>query len=168
MEFLIQILRHTPVWVYVLFVYLVWRGINASRPGDTSLVKLAIIPALFLVWGLYEVTRMYGWSATTFGLWCLAFLVGAVIGHAIVRALKLNADRRRGVIHRPADYTVLPLILFAFGTKYTLNVMALVSPQTFQDPDMRIVGLLASGLFAGIFVGKFAVYARAYYQAPAG
>src|SRR6185437_3979816 len=168
MGFLIQILRHTPVWVYVLFVYLAWRGINACRPGDTSLAKLAVIPLLFLVWGLYEVARMYGWSAATFGIWCVAFLVGAGIGFAIVRVMPLSVDRRRGVIHRPADYTVLPLILLAFGTKYALNVTAIVSPQTLRDPDMRILGLVASGLFAGIFVGKFVVYARAYQRAPAG
>ena len=48
------ILTHTPVWVYVLLVFLISRGIKARKPATVALEKLAIIPAIFLIWDLYD------------------------------------------------------------------------------------------------------------------
>lgn len=53
-EFLIGILTHTPVWVWVLFIFLVSRGLNARKPATVTLEKLAIIPAIFLIWDIYD------------------------------------------------------------------------------------------------------------------
>lgn len=54
METLPQILTHTPVWVWILFVFLITRGIKARQPATVTLEKLAIIPAIFLIWDIYD------------------------------------------------------------------------------------------------------------------
>jgi hypothetical protein len=46
-------LRETPWWVYVLFIYLVKRGLAVRRPAVHAFARLIIVPALFTVWGLY-------------------------------------------------------------------------------------------------------------------
>ncbi len=46
-----QLLSHTPIWVWVLMVSLISRGIAAMKPGETSLPALAIVPAVFTAWG---------------------------------------------------------------------------------------------------------------------
>ena len=51
---------HTPIWVYVLFVYLVSRGIKGLKPGDVNLKTLAIIPIVFTVWGGHQLVHLYG------------------------------------------------------------------------------------------------------------
>ncbi|WP_326929150.1 hypothetical protein [Citrobacter sp. RHBSTW-00671] len=50
-EFVVAMLVHTPVWVYVLLVFLLFRGIKARIPATVTLEKLALIPALFLFLG---------------------------------------------------------------------------------------------------------------------
>jgi hypothetical protein len=156
MTSLIRIVANTPLWVWPLFAYLVWRGIQAMKPGDTTLIKLAIMPAVFLVWGLYGLWRFYGFGFEGFGPWIVALLLGAVGGWLILRRQKLEIDRARGVVHHPADDTVLPLNLLAFGFKYAFGVMAVVSPQLLREVGFRLLDLGTSGLFAGIFLGKFA------------
>jgi hypothetical protein len=46
MDMLKLFASHTPVWVWALLIFLITRGISAMKPGETSLGKLTIVPAL--------------------------------------------------------------------------------------------------------------------------
>ena len=158
-------LVHTPWWVYALFAFLVSRGVRAFQPADVSLYQLAVVPALLTGWGLYDLTGRYGLEIGRLAPWLAAFAVGVAIGLALLRGAPLTGDRARGIIHRPADYTLLPLILLAFGVKYMFAVMGAISPELLREAGFRLTDVGVSGLFAGIFVGKFARYMRAYLAA---
>ena len=162
MEWAIQILAHTPWWVYVLFAFLVSRGIRACRPADVTLYQLALVPALLTGWGLTDLARRYGADLAACAPWLLALAVGIAVGAAILRGVPVRDDRGRGIIHRPADFTVLPLILLAFAIKYSFAVAAAISPGLLHEANYRLADLATSGLFAGIFVGKFARYVKVY------
>lgn len=166
MEMLSGLFTHTPAWVYVLFGYLVWRGVMARKPGEVSPAKLAVIPVIFTVMGLVELQRLYGFGAANVGLWLLAFLAGAAIGAMLVRRGALVVDRVRGVIQRPADYSVLPLMLVAFGSKYAFGVMLAIAPEQTAQPWFRVLEIATYGFFAGIFAGKFLRYLQAYLAVP--
>lgn len=165
METIVQILTHTPWWVFVLFAFLVSRGVRAFNPAEVSLVQLAIVPAVFMIWGLAGLVERYGLDPGAFALWLAALAIGAALGAAILQGAALKGDRSRGIIYRPADFTVLPLIVVAFFSKYALAVMAAMSPEIVNAVGFRIVDLGVSGVFAGIFVGKFVRYVRAYLAA---
>jgi hypothetical protein len=64
------------------------------------------------------------------------------------------------VLHRPADFTLLPLLLATFAVKYSFGVIGAVSPQLLAETGFQVVDLALSGTFTGIFVGKFLRYAR--------
>jgi hypothetical protein len=162
MEWIIQILAHTPWWVYALFAFLVSRGIRACRPADVTLYQLALVPALLTGWGLTELARRYGPDFGALASWLLALAVGIALGAAILRGTLFRGDRARGIVHRPADFTVLPLILLAFGIKYSFAVAAAISPGLLLDANYRLADLATSGFFAGIFVGKFTRYVKVY------
>lgn len=166
MEMLGQILLHTPIWVYVLFVYLVMRGIRARKAGETTLLKLAIIPALLTIWGVTDLTRLYGLNLLSLCPWTVAFAAGALIGWMLLRGQRLDIDRSRGIIRRPPDFTVLPLVLLAFAAKYAFGVIAAAAPAMLTEPSFRLADLLSSGLFAGIFAGKFTSYATRFMKVP--
>src|SRR5262245_58858521 len=113
------ILAHTPIWVYVLFFFLVSRGVTALRAGEVTLAKLAVVPVLLTVWGVYDLVRIYGLSSASIVPWAGAACVGALVGWLLIRTRPVQVDRALGVIARPADYTVLPLVLLTFAVKYT-------------------------------------------------
>lgn len=159
------LLTHTPLWVYALFFFLVSRGIKALKPGEVTLVKLAIVPVLLTTWGLHDLIWIYGVSSASMVPWAGAAGLGALLGWFLIRAKSLEVDRARGVILRPADYTVLPLVLLTFAVKYTFGVMGVVAPELLLDRAVWIVDLTFSGLVAGIFVGKFGCYAARYFAA---
>ena len=158
------ILTNTPKWVWLLLAYLVWRGIKARQPGETSLLKLAVLPALLTLWSVTELVRLFGVSPGWFAFWLVGALAGAPVGMALVRRMVLLVDRARGVIHRPGDPTLLPLVLLTFAIKFGFGVMQAISPERFQQGWLPAADLLLNGFFVGIFIGKFAIYARRYSQ----
>lgn len=160
-----QFLAQTPWWVYVLFVYLVIRGVKGFKPGETTLSKVAIIPVVFTVWGLAELVRLYGLASDAIAIWIAGMVIGAIIGFFILRNATITVDPGTGVIHRPADYTLLPLVILIFAVKYTFGAIGAISPDLMMEPAFRVSDLGLSGLFTGTFVGKFAVYASRYHSA---
>lgn len=166
MEILQQFLVQTPIWAWLLLAYLVFKGIKARQPGDTTLVKMAIIPVIFTAWGLWDLVTLYGIAADTAGLWLLGIALGAGIGWLIVSRYAIVADRAARLLHRPADNTLLPLLLVTFAVKYVFGVIAAVSPDLLVQPGFRIADLTLSGLFTGIFIGKFIRYAWLWRSAP--
>jgi membrane protein CcdC involved in cytochrome C biogenesis len=161
------IFTHTPLWVYLLFFYLISRGMKALKPADVSLFKLAIVPALLTASGIHDLVRVYGPSSTSIAPWLGAACVGAFVGWLLIRTSAVEIDRTRGVIRRPPDYSVLPLVLLAFAVKYTFGVIGVVAPELLMDRGVWLLDLTVSGLVAGIFVGKFGCYAVRYFGAPA-
>jgi len=158
-----ETLAHTPPSIYVLFGYLVWRGVKARRAAAVRLWRLALIPVLFTLMGLVNLATLHGLRVETLALWLLALGVGAALGLWMLRATVLVPDRAHGLLHRPADFTVLPLILLAFAVKYAFGVMQGTAPALLQTPLYASLDILTSGFFAGVFVGKFVRYWRGYF-----
>lgn len=167
MEILSQFISHTPVWAWILLAYLVTKGWKARTPGDTTLAKMAIIPVVFTAWGLYDLVTLYGVTVETAIVWLAGIAIGASIGWSIGSRFNLVADRSAGVIHRPADMTMLPLLLVTFAVKYSFGVIAAVAPHLLAESGFRIADLVLSGLFTGIFVGKFIRYTWVWRNAAA-
>ena len=164
MDTLVQFLTHTPWWVWVLLVYLLWRGMKGLKPAETSLAKLAVIPAVFAAWGIHGIAVHYGASVASLLPSLLGLAVGTAFGWWLLRHLRITVDQATGRLHRPADRTLLPLLMVTFVVKYGFEATLAVDPAVAQVDGFRITHLLLSGVFTGIFIGKFLRYARARSQ----
>ena len=76
---LLQILKGTPTWVFVLFAGLLVLGILQSRPRRLNIGQIALLPAAFIAFSLFGVISAFGTQA----------LSGMFIG----RALAILASR---------------------------------------------------------------------------
>ena len=52
MTFVVQMLAHTPPYVFVLLAYLIWQGALALRTRQRSVWRLLNVPVLFTATGL--------------------------------------------------------------------------------------------------------------------
>ncbi|MGH8086665.1 MAG: DUF6622 family protein, partial [Stenotrophomonas sp.] len=105
MNMLQLFVSHTPLWVWALLAFLITRGVAAMKPGEVSLGRLAIVPALFTVWGLYSISARYGASWQAWATWLVGIAVGAGIGWMLLRRSTLTANRATGKLWRDADYS---------------------------------------------------------------
>ncbi len=161
MEMLQQFATHTPVWVWVLLVFLVTRGVKGLKPAETTLGKLAIIPVVFTAWGLWALYHHYQLSFGSVLQWLAGIAAGALVGWWLLRRLEITVDPASGRMHRAADYSLLPLLLVTFAVKYGFQAALTVDPALSGNSGFRMADLLLSGGFTGIFIGKFLRYARA-------
>lgn len=161
-EFIIGILSHTPVWVWVLFIFLISRGIKARKPAIVTLEKLAIIPAIFLVWDIYDLVIYRQLTLATVILWIAGIVAGAVLGFMLIKSAAITRAAAPRSISRQADYSALPFMMLAFLVKYVLGVMSAISPQTLQQPAMSAFAIVSGGVFAGVFIGKFIRYTSVF------
>ena len=161
-EFLIGVVTHTPVWVWVLFLFLLSRGIKARKPATVTLERLAIIPGIFLVWDIYDLVVYRQLTLVTLALWFAGIVVGAALGYVLIKRTVVTRTDAPRTLFRQADYTALPFMMLAFGVKYVLGVMSAISPQTLQQPAMSALAIVSGGVFAGVFIGKFARYVGVY------
>ena len=164
-EFLFGVVTHTPAWVWVLFIFLISRGIKARRPATVTLERLAIIPAIFLIWDIYDLVVYRTLTPGTVALWTAGILAGAALGYFLIKQAVITRAVAPRSLYRQADYTALPFMMLAFGVKYVLGVMSAVSPQTMQQPAMSALAIVSGGAFAGVFLGKFARYIGVYNSA---
>ena len=161
-EYISQIVVHTPIWVWVIFIFLLSRGIKARKPATVTLEKLAIIPAVFLIWDIYDLLIYRGLSLATCALWLVGLLSGAALGYILIQRTAVTRGTAPRTLHRQADYTALPFMMLAFAVKYVLGVMSAIAPATLERPGVSAFVIIVGGVFAGVFLGKFTRYVTFY------
>ena len=161
-EFIAHMLAGTPVWVYVLFVFLLVRGIKSRQPATVTLGRLAIIPLIFFAWDLYDLVIYRHLSPLTIAVWIAALALGAALGYWLIKPERVSRGEAPGSLYRLPDYSALPLMMAAFAIKYVFGVMSAVSPETMARPGVSLAVVAVGGIFAGSFVGKFTRYVQCY------
>lgn len=164
-DFISGILIHTPFWVYLILLFLISRGLKARKPATVALEKLAIIPAIFLLWDIYDLLVFRTLTLTTGSLWLVGLLSGAAMGYILSKRTVVSRVAAPRSIYREADYSALPFMMLAFAAKYVLGVMSAIAPDVLQRPGVSAFAIITGGLFAGVFVGKFVRYVRVYLAA---
>ena len=166
MQFAIGIIAGTPLWVWALLAFLLFIGIRALRPTTASFARLAILPAVFLAWGLSGFATTYGLRPVGIAVWIAALAIGVGIGWLLARSIEIHADKEHGLIRIPGNSLNLVLILIIFATKYTLGVMAGMRPSIAGELLYMATDVGVSGLLTGMFAGRLFGLWRKYKVAP--
>ena len=141
------ILLNTPLWVYGLLALLIWLGSRGLNPRAVGLRRIAIVPAIFILWGLSGLLGRPFDTAAIAGLWLAGAGGGAMIG-LLTGPRLAGADRARGRVDLPASWWPLLRNLIFFFAHYALNVTAAILPA--MAADLQRAGIAVSGASAGI------------------
>jgi hypothetical protein len=166
MPMIVEIIARTPWWVWLLFLFLLWIGVRALRPAVTPFWRLAILPAVFLAWGLQGLLTRYPIGAFSLGVWLAAVAIGIAFGLLLVARIQLRADRAHGLVWLPGGATTLVLILSVFAARYTFGVLQGMTPAIISDPRFLVADVGVAGLVSGIFLGRLIGLWRKYRMAP--
>lgn len=155
------IMSRTPVWVWILLAYLVSRGLKALKGGMAPLSRLAIVPAVFTVWGLLHLFKEPSAGWVTGLAWLVGAAAGLGIGIVLARNSGMTVDRLQKTVTLPGSVVPLGLILLSFASKFWLS-FELATTHPGLDSMYIILDGLVSGLVAGIFAGRFLIYCLAF------
>jgi hypothetical protein len=166
---LIQILSHTPVYVWAILALLVYRGVIAMRERDMTIRKLFIIPAVMLALSLQDIVAKFGGATVPLCAWAGAVLVVALLVCKYGSA-GASAGGTPGSLRIHGSAVPLVMMMAIFFTKYATAVLLAVQPQASQHALLPAAACALFGMFNGYFLGRLAANLRTWQslRAPAG
>jgi multisubunit Na+/H+ antiporter MnhC subunit len=154
MSFIAAVVVHTPIWVWVLFAYLLSRGLGALREREIRPGRALIVPIVFLVWGLAGLieSRGLGFDLALFAVGLAAGFVGGRAIAALTPPPRLALDA--GAMTLPGSPIPLALILVSFAIKYVAAVALALNAGSPAHAEIASASALVGGFFAGLFWGR--------------
>ena len=155
-----QILAHTPPWVFGLFVLLVVLGINQTRARRISRVRLAVLPLAMAGLALLGVWSSFAAHAIALAAW-LCVLLAVVAGSLWLpppRATKYSPEAK--LFSVPGSWIPLALMMGIFLTKYAIAVVRVVDPALLAGTGAVAATCALYGLYSGLFLARAVRVAR--------
>lgn len=150
---LIQILSHTPLYVWVILALLVWRGVVELREREIAMPRMFVLPLVMLILSLHDIARKFGFDATAFIAWTAAFAAVALLAWRFGR-VRVAPGSAPGRVRVAGSVVPLVLMLSIFALKYLTSVLLAVRPDLAGQP-MVAAGVCAMfGVFNGYFLGR--------------
>jgi Family of unknown function (DUF6622) len=156
----LAILTHTPWWAFVIFALLVARGVTGLTPRSVPVVRLMIVPAVFVAWGIASLAMRSTGSPLLVADWLACAAAGLAIGWQTTRLDGIRIDRAAGLVMVPGSIVPLLRNLLIFLTKYALAVAMTMAPA--WRADIVSWDVAVSGLSAGYFIAWMLRFALRY------
>ena len=153
---LIQIITHTPLWVWAILVLLLWVGLKQSVRRSVSLRRITVLPIVMTGMSLAGMFTAFGAGNHALLAWgaAAAFTTAVVMTRNLPQATQYNAWTQ--LFELPGSWTPLVLMMGIFVTKYAVGVTLAMHPQlAFDALFSQGVGALYGG-FSGVFVARAA------------
>lgn len=153
----IQILSHTPLHVWAIFAFLVWRGVAKMREREIAVARMFVLPLAMLILSLHDIARKFGFEATALAAWTTAFAAAALLAWRFGR-VRASAGSAPGRVRVAGSAIPLVLMLSIFAVKYVTSVLLAVRP----DLAAQVAGGVCAvfGVFNGYFLGRLLRDAR--------
>jgi hypothetical protein len=156
-----EIIHGTPIWVWVLLVALLSRGLEALRSRTAPLSTLAITPLIFAGWGIVHLISdpLAGWFAVI--AWIAGSLIGIAGGVVMANRSRFVVDPIANTVMLPGSVLPLLLIVVTFVTKFWLGIEIATVTDLSSLGTVVLIDAAVSGVVAGIFGGRFFTYWQA-------
>ncbi|UCM93227.1 MAG: hypothetical protein LF884_02925 [Rickettsia endosymbiont of Cimex lectularius] len=150
---IIYFLKATPFWVYLLFGYLIFRGIKATKQTVILPSRLFIAPVIFLL--LY--IKGFSNNVQDLTLFCILLIISIIINWRFFDKPLIQVNNNLIIIL--GSWQPLILILIIFSIKYFFGYMRAVNLELAQK--YKIMELIISSLVLGGMFFK-AIYCYSY------
>ena len=153
---LIQILTHTPAWVFAVFGLLLFLGMRQLRSGTVGLARITIVPIAMAGLAIFGVVSVFGDSHVALAAWAGAAALCATLVMRMPLSASTAYDAASRRFHVTGSAAPLVLMMGIFITKYAVGVTAAMMPALPHQPDFALGISALYGLFSGIFIGRAA------------
>ncbi|KQX23190.1 DUF6622 family protein [Variovorax sp. Root434] len=151
---LMQIILHTPKWVFAVFFLLLWLGARQLLANNVSLTRVTLMPVAMGALSVYGVVSVFGDS---FGA-LLGWAAAAVAMLALVLQRPLPATTRYDAaarsFHVAGSPVPLMLMMGIFLTKYVVGAALAMHPELRQQAAFGLVIPVLYGAFSGVFAAR--------------
>ena len=156
-EFIVQVLKGTPVWVWAILVALIVLSVKQLKTRVVKRYTVLIAPVAFLFVGLMAAGRgqvgFSAWAVTLLATAALTFFVWQPIGSA-------RYDASSDQLNLPGSPIPMLLMLSIFLLNYVVNVTLAINPALRNELAWQVIPAVILGALSGVFMGRAATLFR--------
>lgn len=149
---LFMIISRTPVWVWILLIFLIKRGIANSQERKINIPKSFIAPIIFAAWGLETIVNKFSYAGLDLLVYILLAIFGIFIGFNLYKKYQRYFLKEDCIYHGKC-YLPLIVIIVNFMLKYILNVAIGANPHFNLSLGFNMIYSIISGTSVGLFLG---------------
>jgi Family of unknown function (DUF6622) len=163
-----QTIQHTPGWVWVLLLALIFLGFLQTRTRAVPKARLLLLPAAMLVLSLHSLFATFG----PLRLGLLTWLAGGMLALMLYRVLGPPAgagyapDTRRYTVR--GSWVPLMLMLAIFFARYAVAAATAIDASLRQTSAVVAAAGLVYGFLSFTFLARARAVVRTAEHAPAG
>ena len=158
MIFVVEMVKHTPLWVWGLFTYSCYASYKQTRDRAARPVVMLIFPFVFFVMAVLRLARADITDALLEGL-----ALGTIVAIGALLAIKPargTTMAENGAYRIRSDYFAALLIPATFVTFYVLAVLSAIDPAAKAGPAFQIASGAVSSLSTSYMVLRVIAYFR--------
>lgn len=155
-----EIIKHTPIWVFILLIGLIYLGYTQTKDRDIKLERILILPIAMVLLSIFGIVSAFGTDITAFVLWFLGTLLSLIIGLKLSFPRNIKYDELKRVFHISGSWIPMFLILIIFFTKYVVGVVVARELPIMNDIKFIITISSLYGLLSGLFLSRAIVTLR--------
>lgn len=153
---LMEILTHTPRWVFVLLLVLVAAGVRQMSTRSLALKRVAALPAAMMGLSFFGVVSVFSQQPVGLLGWALGLVAAAalVLSRPLPAGTHFDAGSQRFTVR--GSVAPLALMMAIFFTKYIVAIALAIHPALAAQLGFAAgIGALY-GVFSGVFLGRAA------------
>lgn len=151
---LLQIVQHTPAWVWGLFVALVAFGASQARAREVSLARVTILPLVLLALSFSGVVSSFAHATIAILAWGVGVAAALALGRRFVAVRGASWSPETGTLRVPGSWLPLVLMVALFLIKYGVGVTLAMNHAMAADSAFGACCGLAYGSFSGLFAAQ--------------
>ncbi len=147
-----EIIKHTPIWVFILFIGLLYLGYTQTKDLKVKLKKLFILPIAMILLSIFGIISAFGLNKITLTLWVFSAIFSLVIGLKLFSSRNIKYDKFEKKFHISGSWILMLLILMIFFIKY----IVVVARELTIINDIEFIVTISSlyGLLSGLFLSR--------------
>lgn len=151
---LIQIITHTPVWVWGLLTALLALGLWQRRERRVRPFQLLLLPALLMAMGLWSMAPGFVAQPICALIWLLAVAAACRLGLQWPPPGGARWLPQTGRLQLPGSWAPLVIIVCIFSLRYATGVGLALFPEWRNLAGVQGPLALVFGLLSGAFLGR--------------
>ncbi len=160
-----KIISGAPWWVWTVFALLVFRGIQATKPNQTSIFVMPTVAIALSLYFAYKIVKFDQFLTTNLILShiCLPIYLGMMFGLFFFSKPPLAIDREKMLITQTGSYWFLSFFMSIFAIRFFFGFLHATNP-VLASKLASIETLAFPGAILGIFYGRTMSLFKYYFR----
>lgn len=158
---LLQIVMHTPPWVFALLAGLTVFGLMQVRTRGVPMWLALVLPAAMLVLSLSGVVQYVGPSPAALAAWAAGVAAGTALSLTAIGRNVAAYDAAKGRLTVAGSWAPLLVILGIFLVRYAMGVGRAMNFEAARDTNVLLAVSVLLGAFSGYFLARGIRYRQA-------